>query len=246
MKNRWVVGSHAVVEALVARPDWVQTVYCLEGKAPDSRLEGLCHHAQCKVQSRGKKFFAGLSSVHQGVAAELSQRPRFSWSPQSEKKNGEKSEPKVLAYLDGLKDPHNLGAILRSSWLLGVSGIFVPNDHSVGLTPTVAKVACGGAEHVPIESCHFGKTLKDFKDQGFWVYGASPQAQKSISEIELSPQAIFVMGSEAKGMRRSTEKLCDELVRLPQVVSGHSFNASVAFSLTIYEYTRQHQILENS
>lgn len=239
MKSRWVVGFHAVREALLARPQWVKSLYVLDGKNLDSDFARCVESSGVSPRPRGPKFFADLSSVHQGVAAEMKERPRFRWDLMSE----EGSPSVLLGFLDGLKDPHNLGAILRSSWLLGVAGLFVPKDHSVGLTPTAAKVACGAVEHVPVESCHFGQTLKSLKEQGFWVYGASANGSKSIGEVQMSPRSIMVLGSEGRGLRKSTEKLCDELVALPQAVSQHSFNVSVAFSLITYEYTRQHGTL---
>jgi len=153
----------------------------------------------------------------------------------------EKNEKSILLILDGIEDPHNLGAIVRTSWLVGVDGVFIPEDRAVGLTPTVHKVACGGVEHVPVMGVtNFSNYSEELKKQGYWLYGLSPRGKKSIFELELPEKVVWVVGSEDKGMRVTTERLCDELAFIPQASSSASYNASVATAMALAETLRQH------
>ena len=143
--------------------------------------------------------------------------------------------------LDGIEDPHNLGAILRTSWLTGVHGVLIPEDRAVGLTPTVHKVACGGVEHVPVEeTTNFSNYAEDLKKKGYWIYGLSPRGKKSIFELDLPEKVVWAIGAEDKGMRVTTERLCDELVFIPQSSASASYNASVATAMALTETLRQH------
>jgi len=228
--HRWVVGTHSCFEALASRADWVEEVVCLEGKE-FSEAEAKCLKPfQKKSQIRGKGFFDKLSEVHQGIAVRLSERPRWG--------EGHPQKP-LVAFLDGLNDPHNLGAILRTGWLFDMGGLFLPKNRTVTLTPTVAKIASGGAEHVPIEEVHFQSQTEGLKKQGYWIFGLSEKAEVSLFDVDLPKKTAFIMGAEGKGMRSSSENLCDQLVSIPQVTSAASLNVSVAFSLAVYEYQRQ-------
>lgn len=231
-KSRWVIGRHACEEALRSHKDWVLEASLLDGKAPKTFADQLKAQG-IKFKLQGPKFFNQLGEGHQGMALRMGERPRWQESQLSE------SGPSLIAFLDGLTDPHNLGAVLRSAWLLGVEALFIPKDRAVDLNATVAKVACGGAEHVPVESCHFGSQLAWFKEHGFWVYGLSEKAGQTLPETQLSQRSVLVLGAEGSGLRRSTLSLCDALVSLPQVSQGPSFNASVAFALSAYEWRRQ-------
>lgn len=190
-----------------------------------------CQKNKIPLKSKGKKFFASLADGHQGFAASLSDRPR--WDDAMADK-----EQSLVVFLDGITDPHNLGAILRTSWLLGVDGIFIPKNRSVDLTPVVCKVASGGAEHVAVESCHFQSQLAWFKEHGYWVYGLSEKGSALLPQQEPAGKIVLIVGAEDKGLRSSTENFCDQLVRIPQVASGSSYNASVAFAICAYEYSR--------
>ena len=145
----------------------------------------------------------------------------------------------VLA-LDGVEDTQNLGAVLRTSWLMGVNGIIIPEDRAVGLTASVHKVACGGAEHVPIHRTNqFNTPFEHLKKAGFWVFGLSHTAKRSIYDLQIPEKVIWVLGAEDKGLRTTTEKACDELVYIPQVSPTASYNVSVSAALALAETKRQ-------
>lgn len=142
----------------------------------------------------------------------------------------------TLVVLDGITDPHNLGAILRSCAALDVNAVIVPRNNSVGLTPTVRSVACGGAEIVPfVQVSNLSRTLRMLKDAGIWVYGASGQAQQELSSIKFPMNIAIVFGSEHDGMKRMTTELCDELVKIPLWNDVDSLNVSVAAGIFIYQ-----------
>ena len=229
--QRRVVGIHACEEALRVNPQWVQELWVMEGKERElASLLELSSKQKLQPISKGKKAFKDLPEGSQGVAVVLGDRPRWqdSWA---------QKEESLVVFLDGITDPHNLGAILRTAWLLGVDGLFIPQKHRVDLTPVVCKVASGGAEHIPVEACHFGSQISWFKEQGYWVYGLREKGE-GLAQQNLRGKKLMVIGSEGRGLRRSTEGFCDHFVSLPQVESGSSFNASVAFALGVYECQR--------
>ncbi len=171
---------------------------------------------------------------HQGAVAFSDHTLDFNYS-----NAGWKKHSLVLA-LDGVEDPHNLGAIMRTSWLMGVDGIITPSDRAVGLTATVHKVACGGVEHVPMaQTNNFAEPFKKLKEDGFWVFGLSHKATKTIYDLNIPERVVWVMGSEDKGIRIPTERACDELVSIPQIDVKASYNVSVATALALAETKRQ-------
>ena len=230
---RTVIGVHACSELIAYRSDWVASVSIQEGR--ERELQALIDQLSrknIKYQVKGRKFFANMGDGHQGVAISATDRLRWEdeWA----------TEPKSLVvFLDGITDPHNLGAILRTSWLLGVRGIFIPKDRRVDLTPVVSKVACGGVEHVPVESCHFVSQLQWFKDQGYWVHGLSEAGTVSLPDQDVPDKSVLIIGAEDRGLRSSTQGACGQLISIPQAESGSSYNASVAFALCAYEYRRK-------
>lgn len=231
-KTRWVIGTHACLEALKVNPQWIDELYVQEDKEREhQQIIGLSKKSRILVKTKGRKFFNALSDGSQGVAVSLTDRPR--WDDSIAQK-----EQSLVVFLDGITDPHNLGAILRTSWLLEVDGLFIPKNRAVDLTPVVSKVASGGAEHIPVESCHFQTQLKWFKDQGYWVYGLSEKGNVLLPQQSPSVKTVLIVGAEGKGLRSSTENFCDQLVKIPQVASGSSYNASVAFAISAYEYSR--------
>lgn len=229
---RWVVGAHSVREALRAQPQWVSELVIQENRERDHQeLEALAKKKSIATKNKGPKFFNALADGHQGVAAALTDRPR--WDDEMAQK-----AKSLVVFLDGITDPHNLGAILRTAWLLEADAIFIPKNRAVDLTPVVCKVASGGAEHVPVESVQFQSQLSWFKEQGYWVYGLGENSQQRLNQTDFGDKAVLVVGAEGKGMRSSTEGFCDQIVSIPQVEGGSSYNASVAFALCAYECRR--------
>ncbi len=233
--ERLIAGTHAIQEALKVNPSHIsKIIYTKETHAPlKTFIIEMSKKHRFVAEEKAKPVLDGLYQNHQNCLAWAKDRPEF-----NENNIGEKS---LLLFLDGVEDPHNLGAITRSSWLLKVDGIYIPDNRSVDLTPTTHKVACGGVEHVPITSeTNFKNPIEHYKEIGFWVYGLSHKGKKTIFDVELAPRTIFILGAEDKGLRSTTETLCDELVSIPQASSEASFNVSVAAALSLYEYRRQH------
>jgi 23S rRNA (guanosine2251-2'-O)-methyltransferase len=148
-----------------------------------------------------------------------------------------------LLVLDGVTDPHNLGACLRTADAAGVHAVIVPKDKSASLSPTVRKVACGAAEVIPlIQVTNLSRTLKAMQDNGVWIIGTAGEAEQSLYECKLTGPTALVMGAEDKGMRRLTRENCDELIKLPMAGSVSSLNVSVATGVCLYEIVRQRSV----
>lgn len=152
------------------------------------------------------------------------------------------SGPPFLLVLDGVQDPHNLGACLRTADAAGVDAVIVPKDRAVGLTETVRNVACGAAESVPlIVVTNLARTLRDLKDRGIWLVGTADQAERAFWNIDLKGSLGIVLGAEGKGIRRLTAKHCDFLASIPMLGSVECLNVSVAAGVCLFEAVRQRQ-----
>lgn len=236
---RPVIGTHAIKEALSVRPRMGKILWLRQGWESSADLREIQERTQSahiKIDIKPEAVIDRFGSSHQGAVLFMDGAPTLSLD------GLESFDKSILLILDGIEDPHNLGAILRTSWLVGVQGVLVPEDRAVGLTPTVHKVACGGAEHVPvIETTNFANYAEDLKKIGYWIYGLSPRGKKSIFELDLPEKVVWAIGSEDKGMRVTTERLCDELVYIPQSSAAASYNASVATAMALTETLRQHQ-----
>lgn len=151
--------------------------------------------------------------------------------------------PPLVLILDGLQDPHNLGACLRTADGAGVDAVVLPKDRSVSITDTVRKVACGGAEGVPVaQITNLARVMKQLKEMGLWLVGTADQAAQSLYSIDLTGPIGLVMGSEGKGVRRLTSENCDFLARLPMAGKVESLNVSVATGVCLYEAVRQRTV----
>ncbi|AFY02601.1 TrmH family RNA methyltransferase [Bdellovibrio bacteriovorus] len=235
---RVVIGTHAINEVLKVRPKqvkgfWIRQGFENSGDLRDMNDLALKHHI--KVELKAEAVLEKFGPSQQGAAIFVDGAPEFDMA------GLEGLDKSMVLILDGIEDPHNLGAILRTSWLVGAHGVLIPEDRAVGLTPTVHKVACGGVEHVPVEeTTNFANYAEELKKQGYWIYGLSPRGKRSIFELELPDKVVWAIGSEDKGMRVTTERLCDELVFIPQASSSASYNASVATAMALTETLRQH------
>jgi 23S rRNA (guanosine2251-2'-O)-methyltransferase len=217
----------------------------VHGERRDPRLRELAETAR----SRGVKVVPvdvarldGLAGVtrHQGVVARVAAayRPKDLHALLDGL-----TEPPLLLLLDGVTDPHNLGACLRVADAMGAQAIIVPKDRSVGLTPTVAKVASGAAETVPlIPVTNLARTIADLQERGVWILGTAEDGERSLLQIELSGPMAWVLGAEGGGLRRLTRERCDCLVRIPMFGQVESLNVSVAAALCLYETRRQREV----
>jgi len=157
-----------------------------------------------------------------------------------------KKDNVFLLVLDGIQDPHNLGACLRSADAAGVDAVIAPKDRAVGITSTVRKVACGAAESVPfIQVTNLARTLKELRDEFVWVVGAAGEAEASIYDTKLDGKLAIVMGAEESGMRRLTRENCDQLIKLPMAGQVESLNVSVATGICLFEAVRQRQAIKS-
>lgn len=236
--HRAVIGLHSIREVLKVRPKAIQTLW-IRQKWEDSKdlreLHDLIRPFAKKIEIVTENRLDALSSHNQGLAITVNEAPVANRDQLMEKKTSK------IILLDGIEDPHNLGAIVRTAWLMGVDLVLVPQDRAVGLTPTMHKVASGGAEHVPVEFCaNFSSVLEDYKKNGYWVYGLSHKAKSTIFDLKLPEKVIWAIGAEDRGLRTTTEKLCDELASIPQVAADASYNASVAAAIALSETQRQH------
>jgi 23S rRNA (guanosine2251-2'-O)-methyltransferase len=237
-----VYGLHAVQSLLKHHPDRVLEVQLTE-RRDDPRMraiEALARaHGTKVLRVDAQALQKALGDVtHQGVAAQVLPLPP--WSEEDlVSALGEVKSPLVLA-LDGVQDPHNLGACLRTADACGALAVIVPKDRAAQLSPVVRKVAAGAAESVPLVSVtNLVRTLKLLKAADLWVTGAAADAAKTAAEVDFTGGTVLVMGAEGAGLRQLTRQNCDHLVRLPQLGSVESLNVSVAAGMLLYEVVRQ-------
>lgn len=236
-----VYGLHAVEAALRAGGP-VRTLRVVAGRG-DRRvaaLRALAESRSIPVHEASRSELDALAggARHQGVVAELT--PGAPVPADLDMLLVRAGASALVLVLDGVQDPHNLGACLRSADAAGVTAVVVPADRAAGLTPVVRKVACGAAEHVPfLAVTNLGRTLARLKDAGLWLVGAAGDASRSLYETDLTGPLALVLGSEERGLRRLTREACDFLVRIPMHGSVASLNVSVATGICLFEARRQ-------
>lgn len=147
----------------------------------------------------------------------------------------------LLVLLDGVEDPHNLGAIIRTANAAGASAVLVPDRRSAGLTETVAKAAAGALEHLPVVRVgNISQTLEQLKQRGFWIYGLDERGAQLYSATDYARPTVFVLGGEGAGLHQLVKKHCDVLVRIPMAGAISSLNVSVAAGIVLFEWSRLH------
>ena len=248
---QFVYGIHAVDSLLRQNPKSVEQLLLQAGRE-DKRISSLLELAQNQGVSVSREPKAGLDKLvsgrHQGSVALLRNVPEQD-DPAASNLWGEadlvarvesKAGPVLILVLDGITDPHNLGACLRSADAAGVDAVVVPKDNSADITPVVRKVACGAAEVVPfVRVTNISRTLQALQERGVWLYGTDGDAEKSLYNSDLTDSIALVMGAEGKGMRRLTRERCDYLIHLPMAGSVSSLNVSVAAGVFLFEVVRQ-------
>ena len=242
-RTQLVFGIHAVSSLLDHHADAVQVLYTLAGRR-DKRLQSLidkAKHAGIPVEECSRADLdARCPQVHQGIVA-LSEATNREYHEQDlDALLDGLDHPPLLLVLDGVTDPHNLGACLRSAEAAGADAVIVPKDKSVQLSPTVRKVACGAAEIVPFVSVtNLARTLQSLQQRGIWVFGAAGEAQQSLYDADLKGPIALVLGSEGKGLRRLTREHCDSLLAIPMAGEVSSLNVSVSTGVCLFEAVRQ-------
>lgn len=239
-------GIHAVSSLLKNSPERILELFVMQGRQ-DERIMPLIHLVKengISVQQTSRKVLddKAESSQHQGIVARVKPAKILA---ENELANlltqlDEQQQTPFLLILDGVTDPHNLGACLRNADAAGVHGVIVPKDNSVGLTGVVSKVACGAAETVPLfQVTNLARTMRYLQDKRIWIIGTAGEADCNLYQGDLKGPLAIAMGAEGKGLRRLSREACDTLVSIPMAGSVSSLNVSVAAGICLFEAVRQ-------
>jgi 23S rRNA (guanosine2251-2'-O)-methyltransferase len=246
MSAEIVYGIHSLAAIIEREPERLIEIYALKGRQ-DERVTPIINQAQSlglSVQFMSRKALDDKSKgeQHQGIMAKVKsakQKDEHDLQQILEQKEAAGKSPFLLV-LDGVTDPHNLGAVLRTADAAGVDAVIVPKDRSAKLNGTARKVACGAAEVIPlIVVTNLARALKQLQDSGVWIIGTAGEAEKDVFNMGLTGPLALVMGAEGTGMRRLTREHCDDLVKIPMAGSVSSLNVSVATGVILYEAVRQ-------
>lgn len=243
MKSTLIHGLHPIETLLNQHPEQIQSLVILDHKL-GPRLDKIIELAQKKgvkfTFAPKEKFLklAPAETTHQGLLAYIN--AQTDWQEQDLLSLFESTPSPLFLILDGVQDPHNLGACLRTANGAGVTAVISPKDNAASLTATVRKVACGAEQFTPfITVTNLARTLRDLKDQGLWLVGLEGQAEQSLYEVDFTGPKGLILGSEGSGMRRLTKELCDFLVTIPMQGQIDSLNVSNACAVSLYEAVRQ-------
>ncbi len=238
-----VFGLHAVRSLLERSPARVSLLLALQSRA-DTRMQAILELAEkanvpVRRVARAELDERAPGVSHQGVVAEMAVAAALSEAELPQFLGGLGRSP-LLLILDGVQDPHNLGACLRSADAAGVDAVILPKDRSAPLNAIARKVACGAAETVPVvRVTNLARALRTIRDAGVWLYGAAGEAQQALYDVDLSGPVALVLGGEGKGLRRLTREHCDGLMAIPMAGSVSSLNVSVATGICLFEARRQ-------
>ena len=243
--NKVLFGFHAVGVRIKTAPKSVFEVF-FDVSRRDARMRQFTDRAREAgiklVESDGLRLAKMCGGHgHQGVVARVDAVAQVtSLDELLEQLEESKAAPPLLLVLDGVTDPHNLGACLRVADGAGAHAVIAPKDHAAGINATVSKVASGAAETMPyFMVTNLARTLGELKERNIWCIGTSDDAEKTIYDVDLTGPVALVLGAEGEGMRQLTRKTCDELVRIPMHGAVESLNVSVASGVCLYEASRQ-------
>lgn len=240
-----IYGIHAVQALLENAPQRFQEVFILKGR-DDKRLMPLIKALEAQgvvIQVANRQWLdeKAEGAVHQGIIARV--KPGRQYQENDLPDLLAEHERPFLLILDGVTDPHNLGACLRSADAAGVHAIIVPKDRSAQLNATAKKVACGAAENVPlIRVTNLARTLRLLQEANVWIVGTAGEATHTLFERKFNGPVALVMGAEGEGMRRLTREHCDELISIPMAGTVSSLNVSVATGVCLFEIVRQRSL----
>ncbi|MDC5855213.1 23S rRNA (guanosine(2251)-2'-O)-methyltransferase RlmB [Vibrio europaeus] len=242
MSNEFIYGIHAVKAVLEREPERFIEAFVLKGRQDDRLMPILNELQVCgvSIQQMTRKTLddKARGANHQGIMARV--RPAKQLNENDLDDILAKHESPLLLVLDGVTDPHNLGACLRNADAAGVAAVIVPKDKSANITATVSKVACGAAETVPlVRVTNLARTMRALQEQGVWFVGTAGEATHDIYQAKLTGSLAIVMGAEGDGMRRLTRETCDDLIKIPMAGSVSSLNVSVASGICLFEAVRQ-------
>ncbi len=245
MKNEIIYGRQPVRELLRANRRTLHSLSLLDSRKPSpdlAEIEGLAHKAGIRINhvSRQQLDQATDSRNHQGILVAASAYPTVGFDELvASAKNA--PEPAFILLLDHIQDPQNLGSLLRTAEAIGVSGVVIPSDRAVSVTPTAVRASAGATEWIKVSVVtNLVRSMKTLQDEGFWLTGLEAILEaKSPSEIDLSGSVGLVVGSEGDGMGRLVRETCDFLMKLPMAGNITSYNAGVAGAMAMYEVIRQ-------
>ncbi len=235
----WIYGINPVKEALRSgRPVYAVYIYSGLGESKRHSIVSASERRSIKVNFVDKSFFKAFPKAHQGVAARVAKGPSYTVEELLDiSKN--RGAPPFYIIIDGVEDPHNLGAILRTAEVAGVHAVVVQKRRSAG-GATVAKASAGAIEHIPIVSVpNIKHAIRFLKSEGVTIWGASSDARLAFWQVDFKEPIAIVVGSEGKGIRETVKKQCDHLVRIPMYGKIDSLNVSVATGVLVYEVLRQ-------
>tara|TARA_B100000035_G_scaffold57827_1_gene46058 strand:- start:31829 stop:32575 length:747 start_codon:yes stop_codon:yes gene_type:complete len=246
-EKKIIYGFHSITSRIRLDVNSVKEIY-LDESRNDARMNDLLkliklHNINYHLSSKNRLDGMIPNSKHQGVIANIIENKQKYITVEDIVEEGAK-EPLLFLILDGIEDPHNLGACFRVADAMGVHAIICPKDNAVGVNATVRKVACGGAESVPfIAVTNIGRTIRYLKENGLFIIGTDGDTKKNLYQENLTGPIAIVLGSEGKGMRRLTRELCDTLVSIPMLGQVESLNVSVASGICLSEIRRQRSLL---
>ncbi len=240
-----IYGIHAVQASLKTTAHKITALYVFKGRRDQKiqKITDAAHSHNLKVNFVDKKELDALcQGNHQGVVALVERGKVLEEADLYQMVKDAKKDPLILI-LDGVTDPHNLGACLRSADGAGVMAVAIPKDNSAGVSDTVRKVASGAVETIPvIPVTNLARCIKKLQELGLWVTGLAGEADTSLYDDDLTGPRVVVLGAEGSGMRRLTKEHCDFLVKIPMQGSVSSLNVSVATGVVLFEALRQRQL----
>jgi 23S rRNA (guanosine2251-2'-O)-methyltransferase len=242
MSNEFIYGIHAVKAVLEREPERFIEAFVLKGRQDDRLMPILNDLQVCgvSIQLMTRKTLddKAKGANHQGIMARV--KPAKLLNEHDLDNIIAQHTAPLLLVLDGVTDPHNLGACLRNADAAGVAAVIVPKDKSANINATVSKVACGAAETVPlIRVTNLARTMRALQEQGVWFVGTAGEATQDIYQAKLTGALAIVMGAEGDGMRRLTRETCDDLIKIPMAGTVSSLNVSVASGVCLFEAVRQ-------
>ena len=245
-QTRFIHGFHAIIAKFRHQPDAILEIF-IDADRHDARVRDLMRHADLHsvrvvpVDAKRLEGMAGGGMRHQGVVAKVSGESRH---VTLDDVLDTLEEPAFLLVLDGIQDPHNLGACLRVADAVGAHAVIAPKDRAVGLTQTAIKVASGAAESVPfISVTNLARTLRELQEREIWLIGTDAAASEDVYSAQWPTATAWILGAEGDGMRRLTREACDQLVTIPMLGSVQSLNVSVAAGVCLYEARRRKMLL---
>jgi len=238
-----LTGIHAVKEALEAGQP-IEHLLVAKGRQ-DTRAEQIVQLARrggipVRFEDRAQLDRIAGTREHQGVVAIAAAQPAATLEDILSNANKEKGRPGLIVLLDGVEDPHNLGAIIRTALAAGAHGVVVPERRAAGLTDTVRRASAGALAHLPVAKVtNLARTMEQLKESGYWLVGLDERAEKDYSDVDYTSPTGVVMGGEGGGLHELTRKRCDFIVSLPTLGPVKSLNVSVATGVVLFEALRQ-------